>query len=676
MNPISFHGPVHSGRASSPVTFRSQLAPVAPSQPLPEDTAVFSPQRPGYLSLETLEDTIRPSVALLYGEQNADVISEHIKQMVERLYMERPVALKEQDRTRKPDWYKNLVMYSLYADAFATDGKKKATFDTLAKHLGYLRRLGVDTVHVLPFLDSPMVDAGFDISNYTHVRKDLGGNDAFKRFMTKAKENNLNVMMDMVLNHASDQHPDFQAALKGDLDKIARFIYRREKPESTRLNIPGEGVVIEYKDGTRIRLQQSDNAETHYSPSMVNGKPRYFYSTYMPQQKDWNWNNPDVLYEHLKNIGYWANQGVDIFRLDALAFLVKEPGTTGENTLGTHAIVKILSACLQVMAPSTVLLAEAAMPPNELLKYYGQERQILNNNQLIPRTDEVQMTYNFPLMSSIWTALVTQDSSPILKTLAEGIICSDSATQVNFLRVHDELSMESVNATWQKAVYDKLDPKGAGMRGGIGIAGRIANFTDNNPRQAALLYSTLFSLPGIPLVYYGDELMAQNNPQYLIEAAQRRAIGAGALADDFKKYIDNRDLNRGPLTAAALKQIEKSPNSPGGQLFRELQRMIAIRKKQPALYKGSLTPVPAKEASTLSYIREFEDQRVLVIENLSDQPVESTLQLPNQALATRVALKTPQDLLSERDVPLQVEPKNNQVQLHLEPYQAYWLKLN
>jgi maltose alpha-D-glucosyltransferase/alpha-amylase len=661
VNPISL-----SGAQQNPVVLLS----IAPQRPL--------------LSIDTLEEIIRPSIALLYGETNADVICERISRIVTRMRKARPLALRRQDEARKPDWYKNIVLYSLYADTFAVeDVQKPATFDTLSEHLDYLTRLGVDTIHVLPFLSSPMVDGGFDISNYTQVRPELGGNRAFRRFLKKAKARNLSVMMDMVLNHASDQHPYFQAALQGDLDKIGRFLYRREKPQTKRLHVPGEGIVVEYPDGSRIRLMLSDNSEAHYNPSVVCGKTRYFYSTFMPQQKDWNWKNPDVMYDHLKNLCFWANQGIDIFRLDALPFLVKEPGTNGENTPGMHAVIKTLSACLQVLAPSTVLLAEAAAPPEELRQYFGQEQEVVAGS-LPPfsRTDEVQMTYNFPLMSAIWTAFVSKDASPVLRTLSEAPTLAASATQLNFLRVHDELSMERANPDWQKAVYEALAPKGEGCRGGIGVAGRLANFIDQDPRQATLLYSILFSLPGTPLLYYGDELLTLNNPEYMLKTAKQRAARLGKpevellQAPELAQYIDKRDLNRGPLFATELHKVLEGGDSLGSQVFRALQRMIALRKHHPSLSEGGLTLVPAQEAGVLCYLREAEQQRILIVQNLSGQAVQSTVQMPSEDLASEVASKGLWDLLSDQIVSARAGDDNTTVQLSLEPYQAFWLKLS
>jgi maltose alpha-D-glucosyltransferase/alpha-amylase len=657
--------------AVNPISVSSaQLAP----QDLTTTVIPILPQRPA-LSANTLEDTIRPSIALLYGEQNADVICERIGGIVQQLREARSATLRKQDETRRADWYRNIVMYSLYADLFATeDTQQPATFDTLSAHLGHLTRLGVDTIHVLPFLGSPMVDAGFDISDYTRVRPELGGNRAFKRFIKKAKSQKLHVMMDMVLNHASEQHPHFQAALRGDLDKISRFIYRREKPQTKRLNEPGEGVLVEYPDGSRIRLMLSDNAETHYNPSVINGKTRYFYSTFMPQQKDWNWKNPDVLFDHLKSIGFWANQGVDIFRLDALPFLVKEPGTNGENTPGMHAVIQTLSACLQVLAPSTVLLAEAAAPPIELHQYYGEEHDISCAQSSFTRTNKVQMTYNFPLMSAIWASFVMQNAHPILKTMNDTPALLQSATQVNFLRVHDELSMERVDPEWQQAVYDALAPKGEGCRGGIGVAGRLADFTDHHPERASLLYSILFSLPGTPLLYYGDELMAPNNAAYMMAAAQRRADGAGE-SEHFARHIDKRDLNRGPVSSSDLQNLPECAG-PGAEVFRRLQRMITMRKNHVALTEGGFIPLSAAEAGTLAYIRETEQERVLVVQNLSDKALQSTLRLDSVELAVDIASRGLRDLLSDQIVSAHAGPAENEAQLSLEPHQALWLKLS
>jgi maltose alpha-D-glucosyltransferase/alpha-amylase len=652
--------------------------PVMSPEPVNQSADVIYlgvPQQPS-LSFHTLKDYLLPRLTMLYGKNRAPELADTLFNLVERARQQRPKHLKRQDRLRAGDWYKRIVIYSLYVNAFgAESAERPSTFDDLIGHLNYFKTLGVDTLHLLPFLESPMIDAGFDVSDYERVRDELGGNAAFERFMQAAKQHNLFIMMDMVLNHASEQHPDFQAAIRGDLEKRDRFIHRDSLPEFHADNLPGLGTVIRYCDGSNIRKMLSDFEGSHYNPSYINGQCCYFYSTFMPQQKDWNWLNPAVLLEHVRLLSHWANQGIDIFRLDALPFLVKQPGTNGENTPGTHAVVQILSACLQLIAPSVALLAEAGVAPNELVKYYGEEARIeLPDGRSINRCNEVQMTYHFPLMSAIWTTMLSRRAEPVLDILKKTPPIPESAAQITFVRVHDELSMESVQTEWQQIVHDTLAPQGEGCRNGIGIAGRVANFLECNLDRIYLLYSILFSLPGTPLLYYGDDLAALNNPMHMLQEAHKRAARLGHTDGDVFKHIDKRDLNRGPLAAEVLHRALHDAESIEGRMLAALQRMIMLKKSQKPLSRGCLIPLTAQTEDILVYWRRSSKERILIIQNLSDQERDAVIQIKSPASAKRLTARAVRDLLSDQIITVQPGSKSTQVHVQMQPYQALWLK--
>ena len=319
-----------------------------------------------------VEKKLKDSISKVYGSKQTDEIYINVLKIIKESRLKRDPKLKEDDLNRSNDWYKDEVIYMLYVDQFGVDDDMSPnTFFDSVKMLRYLKNLGVTTIYMLPFADSPMGDAGFDVRNPRDVRSDLGGMPEFIQFITEAKRRGFKLKSDLVLNHFSDQHEWFKQAQKGDLDKLNYFVVSDKEPEKKVYKDEKIGYIAEYKhDLTTIskrRLIFPEITDTHYRKETINNKDYYLYHTFYPFQLDINWENPEVLYYNLRTIAFWANLGIDIFRMDAIPYLIKEEGTNAENLPKTHEIVKILSTFLQETAPRSVIQVEACQPPRKLL---------------------------------------------------------------------------------------------------------------------------------------------------------------------------------------------------------------------------------------------------------------------------------------------------------------------
>ena len=310
------------------------------------------------------EKALKNSISKVYGDKQKDEIYNNIIKIIKETRLQRSSSLKREDVIRTDEWYKDEIIYMLYVDQFGTDNSLKPnTFNKTAKMLPYLKDLGVTTIYMLPFADSPMGDAGFDVRNPRDVRKNLGGMKEFTKFVREAKSHGFKLKSDLVLNHFSDQHEWFKEAQNGDLKKLNYFVVSESEPEKIVYKDDKLGYVTEnkHKSGkiSKRRLIFPEITDTHYRKVTIQGKDYYLYHTFYPFQLDINWKNPEVLYYNLRTIAFWANMGIDIFRMDAIPYLIKEEGTNAENLPKTHEIIKKLSTFLQETAPRSVIQAEA-----------------------------------------------------------------------------------------------------------------------------------------------------------------------------------------------------------------------------------------------------------------------------------------------------------------------------
>lgn len=635
-----------------------------------------------------IEKELKLSISKVYGEDKTDEIYNRIVEIAKQAKEKRPELLKQDDLNRASDWYKDEVIYMFYVDQFGTVTPERTNqFKDTIKMLPYLKDLGVTTLYMLPFADSPMEDAGFDVKNPQNVRQDLGGKTQFEEFIKEAKAQGFNIKADLVLNHFSDQHEWFKQAMNGDVSKLDYFVTREDLPEYTKYVDSKLGTVVEYKEPngqiSKRRLIFPENTENHYRKVTINGKDYYIYHTFYPFQLDINWKNPEVLYYNLGTLNYWANLGVDIFRLDAIPYLSKDSGTNAENQPATHEIIKILSLYLQAVAPRTVLQAEACQLPKDVIPYFGTEKKseviVDGKTRDFKRTDEVQIAYNFPYMPALWASFITEDSNYFKEAVKQTPSIPDTASWATFLRVHDELTLEMVTPEMRQLIYNALEPKGAPFRKGFGVAGRMANFLDEDHDHIEMAFSVLLSMPGIPIIYYGDEIGAKNNFENAKKSADLRKKKQAKSKIKLLSFFDSRDINRGLLTQQAFYDAKNSTKTYSGKIYHKVQKMIALRKSTPALSRGDLAILKTNYPHVFAYIRSYKGEKYLIVNNLSDKRLTAEVDLPANMLIK--AIKNNEhsvyltNILTDEQYKLKPSIKDKKTRLLMYPYAEVWLKL-
>lgn len=650
------------------------------------NNGVYIELEPRIISIKQ-EKELKTNITKVYGAEQSDEIYSKILEIAKTAKEKRPSELKKDDLNRLSDWYKDEIIYMFYVDQFGTVTPEKPNqFKDTVKMLDYLKSLGVTTLYMLPFADSPMADAGFDVKNPQDVRKDLGGKPQFENFIKQAKTKGFNIKADLVLNHLSEQHEWFKEVQNGETEKLDYFVTREEMPDYTKYVDEKLGTVIEYKenDGTvsKRRLIFPEITENNYRKVTVDGKDYYLYHTFYPFQLDINWENPEVLYYNLETLNYWANLGVDIFRLDAIPYLIKENGTNAENLPKTHAVIKILSNYLQAVAPRTVLQAEACQLPKDIVHYFGTERKteslIDDKPKDFKRTDEVQIAYNFPYMPALWASFITEDSKYIQNAVKQTPNIPESASWAIFLRVHDELTLEMVTPEMRQLIYDTLEPKGAPFRKGFGVSGRMANFLDENHDHIEMAFSVLLSMPGIPIIYYGDEIGAKNNFANAKKSEEIRKKNSIKNKIKMLSCFDSRDINRGTLTKQSFYDAELTTKTYSGKIFHKVQKMIELRKEIPALRRGNLNILKTQQPHILAYVRNYKGEKYLIVNNLADKRCTAEVELPKDVIIKAVKNKHHvylKNILTNDEYKLKVSLKDKKTRLLMYPYAVVWLKL-
>ncbi len=479
------------------------------------------------------------------------------------------------------DWYKDAVVYSLYVDLFNKD------FNGLIDKLDYLQDLGVSCLWLLPILDSPMRDAGFDIRNYDRIRAGLLGLDEgfakgqqeqiFGNFLHEAHNRGIKVIFDIAINHCSDEHPWFREARK-----LEDNPYRNYFIWSKDTSLYGEA-----------RLLFKGIEDSNWEP---NDDGWYYFHRFFSFQPDWNYKNPEVLLAMSRNLLYWQQMGVDGFRADAIPYLWKEEGTDCENLPKTHIIVKFFRALLDYVKPGTLLLAEACQKPKKVVKYLGDG-------------DECHAAYHFPLMPMMFKAIAAENREPVVHTLSPEVTpqIPDNTQWFTFLRVHDELSLELVYVTEEdrKFIHEHYCHKPEwDFRVGEGISARLSELMQRDPKKIVLAYSLMLTLTGTPVIYYGDELGKLNDEKYYKE--QIKLTGKD----------DTRFLVRGRIDWETLKNELKDKESFHSVVFTTIKNMLAVRQAMKVFGRGETLFLPSQNA-ILAYVREMPGEKVLVVNNLS-----------------------------------------------------------
>jgi maltose alpha-D-glucosyltransferase / alpha-amylase len=515
-------------------------------------------------------------------------------------------------------WYKDAIVYALYVDLF------NGTFKGLIEKLDYLQHLGVSCLWLLPILDSPMRDAGFDIRDYESIRANLLGlpgdaadpekQTAFRYFLEEAHKRDIHVIFDIALNHTSEEHRWFSESRKSpDNPYRDYYIWNRntDKYKETRLLFKG-------------MCPSNWEADGEW----------FFFHRFFEFQPDLNYRNPKVLIEIGRILAFWLSQGVDGFRADAIPYIWKEDGTNCENLPKTHTIIRFIRALLEYVRPETLLLAEACQPPLEVVKYFG-------------AGDECHAGYHFPLMPQIFKALAVQSSDPIRQVLQPSVTPAIDETNqwFMFLRLHDELTLEMVTPEDRRIIHSHYcrDPRWD-FRVGEGISARVADLLDRDPQKIGLAYSIMLSLPGTPVIYYGDEFGKVNDEAYYYE--MKTFTGK----DDTRFFVRGRvDWQQVTLDLSKKDSFAYSVSS-------HIRQMLHTRKKHNAFGRGTLVWVDLHKLDgtfakqVLSYTRKLENDKILVINNISDIPV--VLHVSSELLITPGVdmLGNPLDYLDSSDI--------------------------
>jgi len=539
-------------------------------------------------------------------------------------------------------WFKDAVFYQVYIRAFAdSNGDGHGDLRGLTQKLDYLQALGVDCLWLMPIYPSPLLDDGYDIADYCGVHPDYGTLDDFKTFLAEAHARGLRVIADLVLNHTSDQHPWFQAA-RADRQSPFRDYYVWSDTDR------------KFKDARLIFL---DIEKSNWTWDATAGQ--YFWHRFYASQPDLNYDNPAVRAEMLNVARFWLDLGLDGFRADAVPYLFEREGTNGENLPETHAYLKELRRFVDEHYPKggRILLAEANQWPQDVRAYFGDG-------------DEFHMAFHFPVMPRIYMALARADRTPIVDILARTPPIPANCQWCTFLRNHDELTLEMVTPEERDSMWRTYAPE-ARMRLNLGIRRRLAPLLDGDRRKVELLNSILFTLPGAPIIYYGDEIGMGDNIWLDDRDGVRTPMqwDAGPNAGFSTRDVPPERLYA-PVIADERFGYQRvnvaAQRADPDSLWHTLRRMIAVRKQQRAFGQGACEFLPVENRAALAVVRVFAEETILAIHNLA--PLAQSLALDlHRWSGARV-----HDLLAARTLR---EVTTDPHPLALPPYGYLWLKL-
>ncbi len=536
-------------------------------------------------------------------------------------------------------WYKDAIIYQLHVKAFADSNNDGiGDFAGLTEKLGYLQELGVTVLWLLPFYPSPGRDDGYDIADYGDINPDFGTMKEFRRFIIEAKRRGLRVITELVVNHTSDQHNWFKRA-------------RRSDPKSSARNWYVWSDTDQKYQGTRIIFTDTEKSNWTWDPEAG----QFYWHRFFSHQPDLNFDNPRVVSAIVKVMKRWLDTGVDGFRLDAIPYLCERDGTNNENLPETHAIIKRLRAELDSYAKGKVLLAEANQWPEDVQEYFG-------------RSDECHMAYHFPLMPRIYMAIAQEDRFPITDILRQTPDIPSNCQWALFLRNHDELTLEMVTDVERDYLWSTYanDPR---ARINVGIRRRLAPLMDNDRRKIELMNSLLLSFPGTPIIYYGDEIGMGDN----IYLGDRNGVrtpmqwspdrnGGFSRADPARLYAPTI---MDPVYGYEFVNVEAQSRSLSS-LLSATKRLISVRKSTLAFGRGTMTFIRPVNRSVLAYVRQYNDEVILCVANLSRSAQATELDL--SAWKDRIPL----EMLGRTEFPAISELP---YMIMLAPYGFFWFEL-
>ena len=535
-------------------------------------------------------------------------------------------------------WYKDAIIYQVHVRTFHdSNGDGIGDFPGLEQRLDYLQELGVSAIWLMPFFPSPLRDDGYDISDYQTVHPSYGTLEDFRKLLESAHERGIRVIIEMVLNHTSDQHPWFQEA-RSSQDNRRRDWYVWSDTDTR------------YK-GTRIIFLDTEKSNWAWDPVSKS----FYWHRFFSHQPDLNWDNPAVRDQMWNVMKFWLDMGVDAFRLDAVPYLMEREGTNCENLPETHEILKALRRKVDEQFSGRMLLAEANQWPADLRPYFGDG-------------DEFHMAFHFPLMPRMFMGLKLEDRKPITEILQQTPEIPPSCQWSLFLRNHDELTLEMVTDMERDYMYD-MYAASKSMRLNLGIRRRLAPLLNNDRRRIELMNGMLMSLPGTPIIYYGDEIGMGDN----ILLGDRNGVrtpmqwnggwNAGfSIAEPQRLYaplIQDPVYGYPAVNVAAQKESEHS-------LLHWMQRIITVRRSTAVFGRGSIEFLHPANHRILAYLRRQGKDTVLVVNNLSGTAQAVELDLRRYKGNILIEMFGNNIFPRVGDLPYL---------LTLGPYQFYWFRL-
>jgi len=535
-------------------------------------------------------------------------------------------------------WYKDAIIYQVHVRTFYdSNGDGIGDFQGLEQKLDYLQELGISAIWLMPFFPSPLRDDGYDIADYYSVHSSYGTLDDFRKFLKAAHDRGIRVIIEMVLNHTSDQHPWFQES-RSSQDNPRRDWYVWSDTDTR------------YK-GARIIFLDTEMSNWAWDPISKS----YYWHRFFSHQPDLNYDNPAVRQEMWNVMKFWLEMGVDAFRLDAVPYLVEREGTSCENLPETHEILKDLRRKLDKEFPGRMLLAEANQWPADLRPYFGDG-------------DEFHMAFHFPLMPRMFMGVKLEDRKPITEILQQTPEIPPSCQWCLFLRNHDELTLEMVKDLERDYMYDAY-AQNKTMRINLGIRRRLAPLLDNDRRRIELMNGILMSLPGTPIIYYGDEIGMGDN----INLGDRNGVrtpmqwsggwnGGFSGADPESLYaplILNPVYGYQAVNVLSQRRSEHS-------LLSWMRRIIAVRRSTGVFGKGSIEFLYPANHRVLAYVRQLGKETVLAVNNLS-----------SAAQAVELDLRTYKGNILIEMFGKNIFPRVGELPylLTMGPYQFYWFRL-
>ncbi|GJE25349.1 maltose alpha-D-glucosyltransferase [Methylobacterium organophilum] len=539
-----------------------------------------------------------------------------------------------------PQWYRDAIIYQIHVKSFfdsTNDGI--GDFEGLTQKLDYVRDLGVTAIWLMPFYPSPLRDDGYDIADYRDINPSYGTMEDFRRFVEAAHERGLRVITELVINHTSDQHPWFQRAREAPAGSPERNFYVWSDTDD------------KYSD-TRIIFLDTEVSNWTWDPVAK----QYFWHRFYSHQPDLNFDNPAVLEAVIEVMRYWLDMGVDGLRLDAIPYLVEREGTNCENLAETHTVIKKIRAALDAEYPDRMLLAEANQWPEETAQYFGEG-------------DECHMAFHFPLMPRMYMAIAREDRHPITDIMRQTPEIPEGCQWAIFLRNHDELTLEMVTAEERDYLWSFYAAERR-ARINLGIRRRLAPLLENDRRKIELMKSLVLSMPGTPVLYYGDEIGMGDNIYLGDRDGVRTPMqwspdrnGGFSRANPQKLFLP---AIQDPIYGFDAINVEAQTQAQTS-LLNWTRRMIAIRNNSVALGRGAIQFLYPANRKVLAWIREYENERILCVANLSRAPQAVQLDLSDLRGAIPIELTGGTEFPAIGELPYL---------LTLPAYGFYWFSLS